>query len=66
MELKPCPFCGGPAEINDEYPGNAIARCKDQSCFGHVTDWVLDRDGDGYQSVEKAAEAWNKRAPTTN
>lgn len=52
-EIKPCPFCGGKAEIdylwyNRNYPG---VRCND--CGAYVF---------AYNSEEKAIEKWNKRA----
>lgn len=63
-ELKPCPFCGGPAEIDsiefrhpDEY-GNDITfsvSCQDKGCIGWFTGC------EGYGTRDAAVRAWNKR-----
>lgn len=54
IELKPCPFCGGEAELQSE-PWSAVicANCRAMShCFPH---------SGKYSSDEKAIEAWNRR-----
>lgn len=48
-DLKPCPFCGGDADLVCAGPGNWYARCR--VCVA-ATD-----DG----SKERAVERWNKR-----
>ena len=56
-ELKPCPFCGGIAdiaEIADETNGNIWYMPVCTSC-----DCKLDN---GWATTEKAIEAWNRRA----
>ena len=50
IKLKPCPFCGGEAEIlnvDDRY----TARCR--SCFCGTGE---------YKDPERASETWNRRA----
>ena len=50
-ELKPCPFCGGKAEIS-LYLGNyGVACCE---CPGAVINCR-------YQTKEEAIKAWNRR-----
>ena len=56
-ELKPCPFCGGEAEIkkqqhilNDVYS----VVCKDKVCRGRAVKPLVDK--------EAAIVAWNRRA----
>lgn len=56
-DLKPCPFCGGEANMVDEgsecAPDRFWACCPNPSCFV---------EGTGvYSTEEKAAEAWNAR-----
>lgn len=55
-DLKPCPFCGGDADIGgDENEEYAVAFCT--GC-GNATDgYLVDECG-----AEFASEAWNTRA----
>ena len=66
IELKPCPFCGGQASLQDwtrgHKPGELAlddtwgVACENKGCpCNPATD-------DGYRSPEAAAEAWNRRA----
>jgi Lar family restriction alleviation protein len=62
MELKPCPFCGGEAELSvrqhtDEYGsvGNAYCRCT--AC---ATEQPLS------WTATIAVEHWNTRTPSTD
>ena len=56
IELKPCPFCGGPA-WTEEYP------VKDGlSTFSAYCERCGAETSLGYKSREEAAEAWNTRA----
>jgi len=56
-ELKPCPFCGGEAEI-DGYvnAGTYFVQCVDQylTCFQPITNACVDE--------KSAIEMWNKRS----
>ena len=54
-ELKPCPFCGGEAEIamNLEY-GLVDISCENMGCRG----WACCLN---YKSEKEAREAWNRR-----
>ena len=54
-ELKPCPFCGGEAEIVDT--GDLYGHCEySVSCTSCNcnTDWLTNK--------KEAVQAWNKRA----
>ena len=62
-ELKPCPFCGGKAEItkHDNMPvlkwfGYFSEHYYNVGCIHHCT------IRSGYRTPEEAAEAWNRRA----
>ena len=63
MELKPCPFCGSPAE---EYPdgdmeGYSVMCSGKFSLFdGEKSDCPLSTFG--YKTQEASIEAWNRRA----
>lgn len=56
-KLKPCPFCGGEAEleIKQHVPKgyDYIPRCANPSCAGRLTKkWI---------NAEEAIKAWNRR-----
>ena len=55
-ELKPCPFCGGDAEITKWHEGYFV-ECKKQRCGGTIG---------AYKTEEEAIEAWNTRAKDGN
>lgn len=52
-ELKPCPFCNGEAEMRNPWMSSAnfYVECYECGCTTAIFD-----------TPEKAAEAWNKRA----
>lgn len=53
-QLKPCPFCGGEADIMTPEADNM--KCATVMCMGcHVT-------GKEGESIAEAVEAWNARA----
>ncbi|MBR2208098.1 MAG: Lar family restriction alleviation protein [Synergistaceae bacterium] len=56
-ELKPCPFCGGEAEVcadeNEEY---FVSCTKCTALFGYCTDTWGE-----YETEAAAIEAWNRR-----
>ena len=55
-ELKPCPFCGGEAEIKKTTQCLTEAYsvvCKDKGCRGHAVKPLRDK--------EAAIVAWNRR-----
>lgn len=62
-KLKPCPFCGGEAELqyggrgDRESAGMSFVRCK--GCCAIGKKFEVSRK---YSSDEEAIEAWNRRA----
>lgn len=64
IKLKPCPFCGGKAEICKDNYNNYLVSC----CCGVIMGVELE-DGcelvDGWRAtfntMEEAIEAWNRR-----
>ncbi len=67
-ELKPCPFCGGDAEVRTTYyelktkdvPINSYVRCT--KCFAQTYEFSYkNTDRTGTNPVESAVDAWNKR-----
>lgn len=67
-KLKPCPFCGGKAELEHNTGSNSwFIQCGD--CTARTEEWCNRTKGNGkevYESiiecVETAVEAWNRRA----
>lgn len=53
-ELKPCPFCGGPATVYQSFDGKGWhASCRTrQECYALLNDFA---------SEEEAASEWNRR-----
>lgn len=58
-ELKPCPFCGGEAEIvqDDIFWMQKRIRCKDENCFAGY--------GVTFHDFDVLLTAWNQRAERT-
>ena len=56
-ELKPCPFCGGEAVLDDEWIAQYSVFCENNACrYG--------RNGTRriYDTRDEAIAAWNRRA----
>lgn len=53
IKLKPCPFCGGKAELFQDYMGWYVIEC---TACGNGTLHFANSDG--------AVNAWNRRADT--
>ena len=61
-ELKPCPFCGGEAELiidNDHHGEFFQLGCKDKECLGH---WAYYTESIAETPVSEAIAHWNTRA----
>lgn len=68
--LKPCPFCGNPAEIVDceppEYHSKAshvVIRCSNETCVMHEHSIILLRAcvEDYCNTLQFAKSEWNRR-----
>lgn len=60
--LKPCPFCGGEAELSLHYDYDemvSVVRCTECPAFVRIADDTCDRDLDRVEAA--AVAAWNKR-----
>ena len=55
IKLKPCPFCGGKASLNDNSSCSYV-HC--EKCGATGESFNMSKK---YSSDEKAAEAWNRR-----
>lgn len=57
IELKPCPLCGGKAELETD------AEAEGDGCWSYVycMQCYATVFGDGYDGAEKAIGAWNER-----
>ena len=59
-ELKPCPFCGGKAEIeHNEILTLMFSYVVCRNCGAKTGEYRVNST---YSSDEKAIEAWNRRA----
>lgn len=56
--LRPCPFCGGEAKIQEYNGGFAAVGCSNGRCYMHP-------HALGFPSADRAAEMWNMRAERT-
>ncbi len=58
VELLPCPFCGGPAELDNaaepQFTRRPTVTCANEDCFGYMPSAYFARDSE-------AIEAWNRR-----
>jgi len=61
-ELKPCPFCGGEARIENQYVHKWVVGCES---FGCICMWLWSYTP-LFSSREEAVKAWNTRANDAN
>ena len=59
IRLKPCPFCGGPAELISCNTGKEMSVHMVRCCGHYCTGWLTKR----WNDEDTAIYAWNKRAP---
>lgn len=59
IQLKPCPFCGGIAEIKKINENSRVMTvgCNNRGCIARLGGLFF-----GFVDKRKVAEAWNKRA----
>lgn len=57
-KLKPCPFCGGEAKIQEYNGGFAAVGCSNGRCYMHPHAF-------GFASAEDAIQKWNRRVERT-
>lgn len=50
-KLKPCPFCGGEAEIERQYHGGYVVYCQNENCGCAI-----------FGNRDEVLKAWNTRA----
>lgn len=62
-KLKPCPFCGGEAEIYGGLIDGYGVQCL--SCFSSTTEFEGVRGDYEDTAIPKAITAWNTRTPNT-
>lgn len=56
-ELKPCPFCGSPAELTHTKTWDYYVRCTNKSCAARTRQY--------HENDAGAVNAWNKRTERT-
>lgn len=75
IKLKPCPFCGGEAQLQKIFKGcrevsviidEWIVTCKNKCCSTHSYKDIIYHADNGeviieINGAEKAIEAWNRR-----
>ena len=54
-ELKPCPFCGGEAELWHNKTWDYVVRCTNKGCAARTRQYHENSNG--------AVDAWNTRTP---
>ncbi len=65
-KLKPCPFCGGEAEIYKETPPDAYKDTVYYVGCSNIDECLVVPETMGYHDKQKAIAAWNKRAEDQN
>ncbi len=61
-ELKPCPFCGGDAELRHTDITSEYGRTSYVTCTKCLIKGTMINISFKYSSDERAIEAWNRRA----
>lgn len=61
--LKPCPFCGGEARVEEHKFWNDITRSFDIKTYSVVCDECSSTSFQHYRIKQEAIKAWNTRKP---
>lgn len=59
--LKPCPFCGGQAEVERIFANSTQVRYM-VCCLNYNSDCLIQPETPWLESEEEAIEEWNRRA----
>ena len=57
IDLVDCPYCGGPALLEEENGWNFYVMCMD--CGAHTAGFEYKSDADRADAARKAAHVWN-------
>ena len=62
IDLKPCPFCGSPAEMMRMKNGQKYPRCTGTNGGGYcLLSSYPNEEDDGFLFVKDAVHVWNRR-----
>lgn len=63
LNLKPCPFCGAPPELEVKREIRTILRCTNPQCYLHFTSPTSWHNGDTAEHArQRLTTWWNRRA----
>jgi len=57
ISLQDCPYCGGPALLEEEKTGGFYVICMD--CGSQTADMPYESEADRLEAAEKVAFQWN-------
>lgn len=58
IELKPCPFCGGPAEMRTIPGVRSVLRCANSQCYLYFNPWYSFNCGDTDEHARLRLSTW--------
>ena len=67
-ELKPCPFCGNEAKVDEKRDRNwnnmslFTVRCTNPECGAEIKEWINQYDPMWFEMVGNFFAKWNRRA----
>ena len=68
IELKPCPFCGGKAELQTAWDRNwanysrYTIMCQNRDCGARIVEMINDYEPEHEKIVSEFCKRWNRRA----